>query len=201
MTRVFSILAAIVALAVSAAAASAGTPETAKGACHVPGFMDYTDDSCMAKPRWGSAPASALASRSGGEVVSDLAKSKPKPAGVYDHGITQGRKPPPRGTAGSTLIGEVTFPKARRAGVINSLGQKYTVSALVKNQNLAGNIKAKESSPLRLATQSGDDTITLNEKASTPRTLGAANDISHLSLRKAPPKPRGILDNPASGGF
>jgi hypothetical protein len=33
------------------------------------------------------------------------------------------KKPPPRGTAGSTLIGEVTFPKARGAGVINSLGQ------------------------------------------------------------------------------
>ena len=103
MTRVFSILAAIAALAVPAAAASAGTPEAAKGACNVPGFMDYTDDSCMAKPRWGSAPASALASRSGGEVVSDFAKSKPKPA-VYDHGITQGRKkaapPKPPGVKG-----------------------------------------------------------------------------------------------------
>jgi len=124
--RALSIIAAIVALAVSASPASAGTPEAAKGACHVPGFMDYTDDSCMSKPRWGSAPASALASRSGGEVVSDFAKSKPKPA-VYDHGITQGRKPPPRGTAGSTLIGEVAFPKARGAGVIESLSQKYTM--------------------------------------------------------------------------
>jgi hypothetical protein len=39
------------------------------------------------------------------------------------------KKPPPRGTAGSTPIGEVTFPKARGADVINSLGQTYTVSA------------------------------------------------------------------------
>jgi hypothetical protein len=62
MIRALTILAAIVALTVSAASASAGTPEAAKGACNVPGFMDYTDDSCMAKPRWGSAPASAVAS-------------------------------------------------------------------------------------------------------------------------------------------
>jgi hypothetical protein len=41
-------------------------------------------------------------------------------------------------------------------------------------------------------------------KAPTPRTvpgLGAANDLSTLGLRKALPKPRGVLDNPASGGF
>jgi hypothetical protein len=41
-------------------------------------------------------------------------------------------------------------------------------------------------------------------KAPTPRTvhrLGAANDVGTLSLRNAPPKPRGMLDNPASGGF
>ena len=57
MIRALSILTAIVALAVSAApVASAGTPEAAKGACSVPGFMDYTDDSCMAKPK---APARA----------------------------------------------------------------------------------------------------------------------------------------------
>jgi hypothetical protein len=29
-------------------------------------------------------------------------------------------------------------------------------------------------------------------KAPTPRTLGAANDVSHLSLRKASPKPRSL---------
>ena len=57
MFRALSIIAAVAALAVSTAAAWAGTPETAKGACHVPGFMDYTDDSCMAKA--GRAGASA----------------------------------------------------------------------------------------------------------------------------------------------
>jgi len=31
---------------------------------------------------------------------------------------------------------------------------------------------------------------TIVKAATTPRTLGAANDISHLSLRKAPTKPR-----------
>jgi hypothetical protein len=62
MIRALTILAAIVALTVSAAPATAGTPEAAKGACNVPGFMDYTDDSCMSKPRWGSAPASGVAS-------------------------------------------------------------------------------------------------------------------------------------------
>ena len=90
MIRALSILAAVAALAVSAAPASAGTPEAAKGACDVPGFMDYTDDSCMSKSRSGSAPTSAPASRPrlfndglavathlGGEVVpGDFAKSK-----------------------------------------------------------------------------------------------------------------------------
>jgi hypothetical protein len=39
------------------------------------------------------------------------------------------KKPPPCGTAGCTLIGEVSFPKARGAGVISSLGVKYTAWA------------------------------------------------------------------------
>jgi hypothetical protein len=38
-------------------------------------------------------------------------------------------------------------------------------------------------------------------KAPTARSLGAANDVRTLSLRKTQPKPRGVLDNPASGGF
>jgi hypothetical protein len=39
-------------------------------------------------------------------------------------------------------------------------------------------------------------------RAPTPFSLGAANDISHLSVRKAQPKaPSFFLDNPASGGF
>ena len=131
MIRALSILAAVAALAVSAAPASAGTPETAKGACHVPGFMDYTDDSCMSKPRWGSAPASALASRSGGEVVSDFAKSKPKPA-VYDHGITQGRKkaapPKPPGLG-------VTYFKGELVGIEPSFRK-----ALPKPRGISGDV-------------------------------------------------------------
>jgi hypothetical protein len=39
-------------------------------------------------------------------------------------------------------------------------------------------------------------------KAPTPLSIGAADDVSQLSLRNAPPKPPGFfLDNPASGGF
>jgi hypothetical protein len=62
MFRALTTLAAVAALAVSAAPASSGTPEAAKGACDVPGFMDYTDDSCMSKSRWGSAHAAARTS-------------------------------------------------------------------------------------------------------------------------------------------
>ena len=56
-----------------------------------------------------AAPASA------GLLSSPLGlTNKPKPA-AYDHGITQGRTPPPRGTAGCTLISEVGFPKVDNA--------------------------------------------------------------------------------------
>ncbi len=65
MFRVLTILAAVVALAVSAAPASAGLLSSPLGLT-----------------------------------------TKPKLA-VYDHGITQGRKPPPRGTAGR---GRVEWP-------------------------------------------------------------------------------------------
>ena len=73
MIRALTILAAVVALVVSAAPASAGLLSSPLGLT-----------------------------------------TKPKPA-VYDHGITQGRKPQPRGTAGCTPIGEVGFPKVAPA--------------------------------------------------------------------------------------
>jgi hypothetical protein len=69
MFRVLTILAAIAALAVSAAPASAGLLSSPLGV------------------------SGAMGTRSGGEVVSDFARAKPKPA-VYDHGLTQGATNP-----------------------------------------------------------------------------------------------------------
>ena len=100
-------------------------------------------------------------------------------------------KPPPRGTAGSTLIGEVTFPKARGAGVINSLGQKYTVSA---------------SKPSGSATPSGGETLSSDRVKAPPIGGGNFGDTPGLGggdmsvRRPATPKTKasglkaGILD-------
>ena len=89
MIRILTILAAVAALAVSAAPASAGTPEAATGACNVRGFMDYTDDSCMARSR-SDFRARGLSTRWGGEVVSSDAMAKARRPGVASFSIDVG---------------------------------------------------------------------------------------------------------------
>jgi hypothetical protein len=124
MFRALNILAAIVALAVSAAPASAsmlgqtqdlpavsaapasaGTSITKnvlynghaglitngtaddnmRYACDVPGFMDYTDDSCMAKPKAGGSKAGR------NQVLHETAKAKaPRGAASLTGGIPDG---------------------------------------------------------------------------------------------------------------
>ena len=99
MIRALTIVAAVVALAVSAAPVASAGPEWERTES-----ISFTFKAGPPKqPR-------AMVTRSGGELLSDFAKSKP--AGVYDHGLTQvrpelmedalkaARKPPPRGTTG-----------------------------------------------------------------------------------------------------
>ena len=87
MTRVLTILAAVVALAVSAApVASAGNPrKPPPRGLSIATSEVFELNTVLKRPR-------AISTRSGGEVVSDFARSKPRPAGVYDHGLTQVRQ-------------------------------------------------------------------------------------------------------------